>query len=86
MPVVTLRRRSDLGDRLRRRGLELAHARFDACPCLPRLGAGVIKFLHSLGGTIAAEPLPHRRQRRAPDLAGTDREIAVNEERFQRPE
>src|SRR4029453_3653517 len=32
------------------------------------------------------EPLPYRRQRRAPDLAGADREIAVNEERLQWPE
>src|SRR5262249_24205014 len=79
-------RRRDRDDGLGGGELQLAHGKLNARPGLTRFGACVLKFLHSFGGAIAAEPHPYRRQRSAPDLARSDREIAVDQEWLERTE
>ena len=53
---------------------------------VPRAVERDLKFVGLIGRAVADQPLPHRLQRGAADLTRAAREIAIDQERFQRAE
>ena len=86
--VAAGHRRDELDDRVGRGELEFADRRFDARGRfrLPGAGQRRFEFARRLRRAVAGQPLPHRQQRRAPDLPRPDRQIAVDQKRLERTE
>jgi hypothetical protein len=83
LSVLGRRRRCDPTDRVRSGELELAGCSRDRRPFM-RPGQRLLELTCLHGHAVAAEPLPHRQQRGAADLAWPDREIALGEKRLKR--
>ena len=86
-PVAVCRRRQT-GDGLHCRDLQLANdglEHLDVC-AIGQTGERGVIVAHLVGGAVANQPLPHRHQRAATDLALPDRYLAVDQKRLERPE
>jgi hypothetical protein len=77
--------RGDLDDRFRGSKLEFPGGSFDFRGCCGRRER-CLEFARVLRRAVARQPLPDRQKRCPPDLAGTHRHIALNQERLERKE